>query len=193
MWGTEDLWVTIDRVNANMPNNKEWEFEGFLHWDVDLSKNPNVRNIQGVVSLNESNSGGLQLIPELFKEIKKNKFDSKINQLSFDNRHHFSNIFENYEVINVEANAGDLIIWDSRMVHGTSPNIGNIPRFAQYVSMIPEEFNNKELLKLRMKSFKNRTGPEDCGMPGNIDEKNMFEPPQLSMHGEKLLGKIPWK
>ena len=79
------------------------------------------------------------------------------------------------------------------MVHGTSPNIGNIPRFAQYVSMIPEEFNNKELLKLRMKSFKNRTGPEDCGMPGNIDEKSMFKPPQLSMHGEKLLGKIPWK
>ena len=193
LWGKEELWVTIDRVNANMPNNNEWEFDGFLHWDVDLSKNQNVRNIQGVVSLNDSNSGGLQLIPELFKEIKDNRFDSEINQLSFDNRHHFSNIFENYDVLNVESNAGDLILWDSRMVHGTSPNKGKIPRFAQYVSMIPEEYDNKELLQIRINSFKNRSGPEKCGMPGNTDEKYMFEPPILSMHGEKLLGKIPWK
>ena len=54
-------------------------------------------------------------------------------------------------------------------------------------------YHNKELLKIRINSFKNRTGPEECGMPGNIDEKNMFDPPILSAHGEKLLGKIPWR
>ena len=30
LWGKEELWVTIDRVNANMPNTNVWEFDGFF-------------------------------------------------------------------------------------------------------------------------------------------------------------------
>ena len=31
LWGTEKLWTTIDRVNMNLPNQKGWNFGGFLH------------------------------------------------------------------------------------------------------------------------------------------------------------------
>ena len=33
IWGTEKLWVTIDRVNLNVPNRPGHEFRGFVHWD----------------------------------------------------------------------------------------------------------------------------------------------------------------
>lgn len=35
IWGTEKLWVTIDRVNVNVPNRSDLEFHGFIHWDID--------------------------------------------------------------------------------------------------------------------------------------------------------------
>ena len=33
VWGREDLWVTIDRVNFNLPPEPGIEFKGFMHWD----------------------------------------------------------------------------------------------------------------------------------------------------------------
>ncbi len=65
LWGTEKLWTTIDRVNMNLPNQNGWDFGGFLHWDVELDQLLATRNIQGVLSLNDNDTGmgGLQIIP----------------------------------------------------------------------------------------------------------------------------------
>ena len=40
-------------------------FDGFLHWDVELDQLLATRNIQGVLSLNDNDTGmgGLQIIP----------------------------------------------------------------------------------------------------------------------------------
>ena len=63
--------MTIDRVNMNLPNRDGWQNDGFLHWDIDLANRNNVRNIQGVLSLNDNdeNMGGLQIVPDLFKQL----------------------------------------------------------------------------------------------------------------------------
>ena len=37
----------------------------------------------------------------------------------------------------IAANAGDLIIWHSALPHGASPNTGDRPRLAQYVTQYP--------------------------------------------------------
>ncbi|MBO6532200.1 MAG: phytanoyl-CoA dioxygenase, partial [Muricauda sp.] len=35
IWGTEKLWVTIDRANLNMPQRLGENKKGFIHWDYD--------------------------------------------------------------------------------------------------------------------------------------------------------------
>ena len=68
-----------------------------------------------------------------------------------------------FEVINVPSKAGDLVIWDTRMAHGTSHNRSSVPRFAQYLSMCPAEPEHAELLEIRP-SFANQTRPENQGI-----------------------------
>ena len=35
VWGTEKLWVTIDRANLNFPLPPGTDKKGFIHWDYD--------------------------------------------------------------------------------------------------------------------------------------------------------------
>ena len=68
IWGTEKLWVTIDRANLNFPIRPGYGYEGFIHWDYDPETKP--QNVQGVLALSDQtdkNTGGFQCIPWLFK------------------------------------------------------------------------------------------------------------------------------
>jgi len=35
VWGTPELWVSIDRVNLNLPPEPGFAFKGFMHYDYD--------------------------------------------------------------------------------------------------------------------------------------------------------------
>ena len=37
LWDREDLWVTINRLNLNLPNRHGSDFSGFIHWDAETS------------------------------------------------------------------------------------------------------------------------------------------------------------
>jgi hypothetical protein len=40
VWGTDALWVTIDRANLNMPMRPGFTYKGFIHWDYDPETRP---------------------------------------------------------------------------------------------------------------------------------------------------------
>ena len=68
IWGTEKLWVTIDRANLNFPIRPGFEYKGFIHWDYDPDTKP--QNVQGVLALSDQtdqNMGGFQCIPWLYR------------------------------------------------------------------------------------------------------------------------------
>jgi hypothetical protein len=44
IWGTDKLWVTIDRANLNFPIRPGHEYKGFIHWDYDPETKP--QNVQ---------------------------------------------------------------------------------------------------------------------------------------------------
>jgi len=188
LWGTEELWVTIDRVNMNLPNRDGWQNDGFLHWDIDLANKDHVRNIQGVLSLNDNDKdmGGIQIVPDLFKQL-----DNWLKYQPKDRSRIIKEALE-FDVINLESKAGDLVIWDSRMAHGTSPNRSNNPRFAQYISMCPAEPAEEELLQIRLDSFEKRIGPKKCGMPGSNQEACFSPKAKLTELGQRLLGSVSW-
>ena len=192
IWGTEKLWVTIDRANLNFPIRPGYEYQGFIHWDYDPETKP--QNVQGVIALSDQtdvNMGGFQCIPWLFQN-----YDSwKLSQPEDRNRFQpdISGIKNYIEKVAMEA--GDLLIFNSLLPHGIRPNLSKDKvRIAQYISMMPAEEDNKLLKQWRINSWKNRIAPEGYAFPGDPRnwEQKKYETAKLSLLGEKLLGKTSW-
>lgn len=192
IWGTEKLWVTIDRANLNFPIRPGYEYKGFIHWDYDPETKP--QNVQGVLALadqTDENMGGFQCIPELFRTYETWKLTQP------EDRNHFkpdTTGFEN-DIVKVKLEAGDLVVWDSRQPHGIRPNLsGDQVRVAQYISMMPAEEDNEPLRDWRVKSWKERIAPEGYAFPGDPRnwEQTKYEQAELSDLGKKLLGLDKW-
>lgn len=190
IWGTEKLWVTIDRANLNLPIRPGFEYKGFIHWDYDPETKP--QNVQGVLALadqTDENMGGFQCVPELFRT-----YDTwKLNQPN--DRNHFKPDVSGFEIEKVKLNAGDLLIFNSLQPHGIRPNRSGVKvRLAQYIAMMPAQEDNEELRQWRIASWKERHAPEGYAFPGDPRnwEQIKYDTAKLTPLGEKLLGLIKW-
>jgi len=192
IWGTEKLWVTIDRANLNFPMRPGHEYKGFIHWDYDPETKP--QNVQGVLALadqTDENMGGFQCIPWLYRN-----YDTwKLTQP--EDRDHFKPDITGLEdkLVKVPMEAGDLLIFNSSEPHGIRPNrSGNKVRIAQYISMMPAQEDNEALKEWRINSWKNRIAPEGYAFPGDPRnlEQTKYERAELTELGEKLLGLKKW-
>jgi hypothetical protein len=192
IWGTEKLWVTIDRANLNFPQRPGHEFKGFIHWDYDPETKP--QNVQGVLALadqTDENMGGFQCIPELFRT-----YDSwKLTQPA--DRDRFKPDISAFQdkLVKVKLEAGDLLIFHSAQPHGIRPNLTKDKvRIAQYISMMPAEEDNEPLRQWRIDSWKNRIAPEGYAFPGDPRhwEQTKYGTAVLSDLGKKLLGLSRW-
>ncbi len=188
IWGTDKLWVTIDRANLNFPLRPGFEYKGFVHWDYDPETKP--QNVQGVLALADQmdeNMGGFQCIPELFRT-----YDTwKLTQPADRNR--FKPDITGFEdkLVKVKMEAGDLLIFNSSQPHGIrANNTKDKVRIAQYISMMPAEENNQSLRDWRISSWKNRIAPEGYAFPGDPRnwEQTKYGTAELSKRGKKLLG-----
>lgn len=192
IWGTEKLWVTIDRANLNFPIRPGYEYKGFIHWDYDPDTKP--QNVQGVLALADQldeNMGGFQCIPWLYRNYDtwklsqpedRNKFQPDITELED-------------HIVKVPLEAGDLLIFNSSEPHGIRPNHSKDQvRIAQYISMMPAQEDNEDLRKWRIKSWKERIAPEGYAFPGDPRnwEQTKYETAELTELGEKLLGLRDW-
>lgn len=192
IWGTEKLWVTIDRANLNVPNRHGYEQKGFIHWDYDPETRP--QNVQGVLALSDQtdeNMGGFQCIPWLYRNYEEWKRSQPAD------RDRFQPDLAGLEdkIVKVKLEAGDLLIFNSLLAHGIRPNRSRDQvRLAQYISMMPAEPENKELLQWRIHSWKDRVAPEGYAFPGDPRkwEQTRYPKAELSELGEKLLGLQPW-
>jgi ectoine hydroxylase-related dioxygenase (phytanoyl-CoA dioxygenase family) len=132
IWGTADLWTSLDRVSFNPPIRPGVEFPGpRLHWDISLVP-PVVFQVQGMIYLSDTSAeqGAFEAVPGFHNRIDAwlrglgDGVDPRAVDLSADAQR-------------IAANAGDLIIWHSALPHGASPNTGDRPRLAQYVTQYP--------------------------------------------------------
>ncbi|MFN7539171.1 MAG: phytanoyl-CoA dioxygenase family protein [Bacteroidota bacterium] len=190
IWGTEKLWVSIDRANLNFPIRPGFEYKGFIHWDYDPDTNP--VNVQGVLALadqTDENMGGFQCVPELFR----NYHSWKLTQP--EDRNHFMPDITGLELVKVPLEAGDLLIFNSLEPHGIRPNLSKDKvRIAQYISMMPAEEDNEPLRQWRINSWRNRIAPEGYAFPGDPRnwEKTRYHTAELNELGKKLLGLTAW-
>ncbi|MED4599462.1 phytanoyl-CoA dioxygenase family protein [Paenibacillus validus] len=190
IWGTEHLWASIDRCNLNLPLKPGHEYKGFIHWDVNTSLNPIPVNVQGVLSLVDTDAemGGFQCIPELYRD-----FHEWVKTQPADRDPHKPDI-TGFTPTKITAKAGDLLIFNSMLAHGIRPNHSTKPRIAQYVSMFPAQEQNEALRKSRILSWSDRIPPSGMAFPGDPRnwEQVKYERAVLSELGEKLLGSKSW-
>jgi len=192
VWGTEKLWVTIDRANLNFPIKPGYKYKGFIHWDYDPETKP--QNVQGVLALadqNDENMGGFQCIPDLYRN-----YDTwKLTQPEDRNRFQPDVSDLQDELVKVKLNAGDLLIFNSLQPHGIRPNKSKDKvRIAQYISMMPAEEDNIELKDWRINSWKHRIAPSGYAFPGDPRNFEQLKYPRAILNelGDKLLGLKKW-
>ena len=191
IWGTEKLWVTIDRANLNFPIRKNFQYKSFIHWDYDPDTKP--QNVQGVLALEDQTDlsmGGFQCIPWLYKNYNLWKKSQPKNRDRF--KPDVSGLED--KIVKVPLEAGDLLIFNSTLPHGIRPNNSSKVRIAQYISMMPAEEENLDLKNWRINSWKNRVAPEGHAFPGDPRkwEQIKYKTAKLNHLGEKLLGLKSW-
>lgn len=192
VWGTEKLWVTIDRANLNFPIRPGFEYRGFIHWDYDPETRP--QNVQGVLALadqQDTEMGGFQCIPWLYRN-----YDTwKLTQPEDRDRFKPDTTGLESEIVKVPLEAGDLLIFNSTEPHGIRPNnSGDKVRIAQYLSMMPAQEENEKLRQWRINSWKHRIAPEGYAFPGDPRnwERDRYTTAELTPLGRKLLGADDW-
>ncbi|MFC5585691.1 phytanoyl-CoA dioxygenase family protein [Nitratireductor kimnyeongensis] len=191
IWDREDLWVTIDRANLNVPKKAPGNPNGFIHWDADTSLRPLPIGVQGVLSLKKQDGdvGGFQCIPELFEH-----FDDWVKTQPVD-RDPMHPDTAGFKITNIDMEAGDLLIFNSLLAHGVRPNHSkDRVRMAQYISMHPAEFENEQERLERIRLWRELDHPKRDAFPGDPREweKNNAKTAKLTELGEKLLGLMEW-
>jgi hypothetical protein len=190
IWGTEHLWVTIDRVNLNVPNRPGFEFKGFIHWDIDTSLDPIPFDVQAILSLTDAapGSGGFQCVPGMHR-----KLPAWRKTQPADRDPHRPDL-TGLKVETVRVSAGDLLIWNSQIAHGVSPNTSDKPRMAQYLSMSPAQEDKERARQWRINSWLHRIAPEGNPFPGDPREweHRYGDTAPLTPLGRKLLGLDFW-
>ena len=142
-----------------------------LHVDQDPFTKTGPQCVQGMIPFLDvtKDIGGLKLVPrshsdEMQEQIRKEYLARKPTLPKGD----FVKVDDakyDPEAIVVEAKAGDLILWDSRVIHGSrvgpatlQPGDGGLARCTGLVCMTPRVWASQEVLRERERGFQAGTG-----------------------------------
>jgi hypothetical protein len=175
LYDTEDLWVSIDRCHFKPPASRDQRvgLSWFLHWDAD-SDSPTFLRYQGVLALADTPAfqGCFGCSPDVFHMVKTEGY-AAAEKLTGSGQ---------FEVRQVACRSGDLIVWDHRLLHGNTPNLGVLPRVAMYVAMKPS--GNRAELAARTRAWSTGTWPYLNGGPAYNDERR----PSVEQYWTEALG-----
>jgi hypothetical protein len=141
LWNRTDIWVNADRVGFNPPETATYLFTGpRLHFDVSI-KQPMPFGLQGLLYLSDTaeNQGAFTLVPGFHNRIGEwmNSLPEGVNPRTED--------LYAFGPKPIAANAGDFIIWNNALPHGSSPNTSTAPRFVQYMTFAPIDEEKQEV------------------------------------------------
>ena len=131
--GTEELIVSRDRVAVSPPVSPRWEYEGFIHWDMDSTIRPIPLRVQGVLYLTDTaaDQGGFQCVPGFHRKLEE------WAKTQPPDRHPKTPDPTGLDIEPIPGKAGDLLIWHGALLHGHGRNTSERPRLAQYMLMHP--------------------------------------------------------
>ncbi len=138
LWGREDLWASVDQGGLNPPEREDWTFPGpHLHWDTTLAE-PHHFGLQGILYLVDvaEDQGAFTCIPGFHRTLKEWLANLPAGMAARQA------ILQQPGAKPIAARAGDLVIWNNLLPHGSSPNRAGRPRVAQYITLAPTRFGH---------------------------------------------------
>ena len=133
LWRRKDILVNNDKAGFNPPQRNGIRHPvSRLHWDVSLQL-PIPFGTQGILYLTDTaaDGGALTVVPGFH-----NKVANWIHQLPPGTNPRLQDL-EQFGVMAVAANAGDLVIWHQALPHAAGVNRANTPRLVQYINYAP--------------------------------------------------------
>ncbi|GFZ50535.1 hypothetical protein JCM24511_08292 [Saitozyma sp. JCM 24511] len=219
IWNTQELLVSFDSVNISLPFPKE-ELEGERGgaWPhVDQSPNRRFKHcVQGIMNLevNGPDDGGLMVLsgslPLYAKFFEEHEAQAPEGGWTWRDSHQFTEeqltwfYDRGCKWVKVEAEPGDVILWDSRCIHYGAPARGDRPRVATYVCYKPAKDIEPEMLETRKKALEECIGTSHDPLlfrltgskaMGPLDENERMEPlvkPVLSDRAKQLAGVLAY-
>ena len=187
IFGSHDLLVSIDRVNMNPPVTTSWPYNGFIHWDIDVSKRPLPQIIQGLLCLTDDDgtSGGFQCVAGFH-----NTLEAWLAQQPPGYAARFPDTSD-MTITPIPMQAGDYLIFHGFLPHGNRPNLSRYPRLAQYITMFPRSTLDPRDLVERLRAYElGRPTVSSAGKPFPIAEHKIQDTShiQLTELGKRLLG-----
>ena len=179
VWDDEDLLTSFDGMALWRPTsvNPEWETNrggSWMHIDQHPIGRPGFHCVQGLVSLlpTTETTGGNMLVPgshRLFESIPERygerlaRIDSSIDHFRFPSD---DPQLLDPEPIVCHLEAGDMLLWDSRTIHcstpGTNADSGDdahvgLERVVSLICMMPRAKSNEAVIEKRRAAVLNRT------------------------------------
>lgn len=209
VWGTDELIVSFDSLNITLPNFKPARVP-WPHID-QAPRKQGLHCVQGIINLSHAGpeDGSLVVVPSSHALVEE-FFNTKTNPADWewrDNRYFSEEDMDWFHVhglkpIKVLAEAGDLILWDSRTIHwGAEPTSkSNTIRTVIYAAYAPAKLASTKALVEKGRVF-NAYGatthwPHDniklrdlqARRPdGTVDTRNRTEPLEKPAYSDRLL------
>ncbi|KAL2830718.1 hypothetical protein BJY01DRAFT_254526 [Aspergillus pseudoustus] len=165
VYDTKDLLVSFDSVNASFPGRKDVaENKPWPHQDQDPETHQ-FRVMQGIVNLlpNGDDDGGLIVCKGAHRYNKEfhAAFKNEPNRIWSWTKEWYGFTKEGLawfeekgcQWTKVNAEPGDLILWDSRLPHYNLTPKGSSPRFCAYTCFMPVSDATPEQLQQKKKAF----------------------------------------
>jgi ectoine hydroxylase-related dioxygenase (phytanoyl-CoA dioxygenase family) len=166
IWGTDALITSFDGANIFRP----WQ-HGFRKtvcgwWHTDQGRAKMGRHaVQGFVSLFEADgrTGGLTVVPKSHLRFREVVEDQQNPQTDYFAVQPYCPVFQELPPRLVSCQPGDLVLWDSRLIHANAPAVetpitpeDRLLRAVGYVCMTPRNFASEETLKGRRAAYEHR-------------------------------------
>lgn len=211
LWGTDELLVSFDSLNVTFPNRKDIPRKGA--WD-HMDQSPLRRGlhcVQGIINLSPCGpeDGGLVVYPGSHA-LNDEFFDTQTDKSTWTPLDRY--LFTEEQLawfkergskpLKVCADVGDLILWDSRVIHyGAEPTEKSTQiRTVIYAAYTPARLASPDQLELKKQMFEKYGGtthwPHDNIVPratetyledGTRDPRDRDAPLELPEMSDRLL------
>jgi hypothetical protein len=189
-FGTPRLMLDINRCIFRPPVRPAFPDagQGTIHWDTDPMA-PEEPSVQAVVLLTDvtRDGGGFQCLPEIYRNL-----DAWLQRYGIkDDFNFFEPGLNHLKTTQIAGKAGDVILWSTKLPHGSAANLSSRPRIAAFVTLQPPD-DYEQLRNSLMTWWLTKRAPDQWrGMPGQVDPES-GAPAVLSELGLKLIGARPW-
>ena len=201
IYGTEKLWVSFDRANFNPPvhpDHPDYDHPGMIHWDIDpMTAALAPFRVQGVLYLDSTppERGGFCCVPGHHTLIERWAATREKVPGAPDEGKRWPADRGEVDVQPIAGEAGDMVIWSTRLLHGNGRNVTDKPRLAQYITMWPVPENAEGVREDRVMRWRERLPPAADWAPGDPRqwEQKHTDSAELTPLGRKLLGLDRWE